>query len=89
MSETNVCTDPSSFRDPSGCVFYRDGELYRQVNRSYKEDYNQLMQSGLYESLVRDGLLIPHHEVDLSMRISDDAYVAIKPEPVPFVSYPY
>ena len=47
------------------------------------------MQSGLYESLVRDGLLIPHHEVDLSMRIYDDAYVVIKPEPVPFVSYPY
>ncbi|MEW6111140.1 MAG: SAM-dependent methyltransferase [Thermodesulfobacteriota bacterium] len=89
MSETNICTDPSSFRDPSGCVFYRNGELYRQVNRSYKEDYDQLMQSGLYDSLIKDHLLVPHQEADLSMRISGDAYVVIKPEPIPFLSYPY
>jgi hypothetical protein len=89
MTVTNFLTDPGSFRDPSGCVFYRDGELYRQVNRSYQEDYDQLMQSGLHDSLVKDGLLVAHQEVDVSMRISDDAYVVIKPEPVPFVSYPY
>jgi len=89
MKETNFYKDPGSFRDPSGCVFHRDGELYRQVNRSYREDYERLMRSGLYDSLVRDGLLVPHQEVDLSMRISDDACVVIRPEPVPFVSYPY
>ncbi|MEW6532166.1 MAG: class I SAM-dependent methyltransferase [Thermodesulfobacteriota bacterium] len=89
MNETNFHKDPGSFRDPSGCLFYRNGELYRQVNRSYKEDYDQLMQSGLYDSLVKEGLLVPHREMGLSMRISDDAYVVIKPEPIPFVSYPY
>jgi len=27
----------SSFRDPSGFLFYKNEELYRQINNSYKE----------------------------------------------------
>jgi hypothetical protein len=32
----------ASFRDPSGFLFTRQGVLYRQVNRSYAEDYERL-----------------------------------------------
>lgn len=53
----------SSFRDPSGFLFWRHGSLYRQVNLSYKEDYEHLMNSGLYDALVADGLLVAHEEV--------------------------
>lgn len=81
--------DPASFRDPSGFVFSRDGEIYRQVNRRYADDYEQLMQSGLYERLVQDGLLIPHREVGLQYALTEDAYQVIQPERAPFVSYPY
>lgn len=77
---------PSSFRDPSGFLFYQDGELYRQVNNIYKEDYDLLTGSGLYEDLVDSKLLIPHEEVDLNIA---DAYKILKPEPMEFVSYPY
>jgi len=42
----------ASFRDPSGFVFQRDGIIYRQVNHSYKADYDRLMASGLYQGLV-------------------------------------
>jgi len=56
--------EPASFRDPSGFLFWRDGVLYRQVNLSYQDDYALLMTSGLYQSLVDDGLLIPHEEVN-------------------------
>ncbi len=55
----------ASFRDPSGFLFIYQGELYRQVNQAYQEDYEHLMASGLYDSLIKDGLLIPHEEVDL------------------------
>lgn len=82
--------DPSSFRDPSGFVFYgEDGSLYRQVNNLYRAEYDMLMSSGLYDRLVKERLLIPHQEVDNTPRETDDAYRVIQPERVPFISYPY
>ena len=55
---------PASFRDPSGFLFDRSGVLYRQINRAYEKDYARLMDSGLYEKLVKAGLLIPHVETE-------------------------
>ncbi len=80
---------PSSFRDPSGFVFLIDGVLYRQVNRAGGEDYDRLMESGLYSRLVRDGLLVAHEEVDSREAWCEGAHRVLRPEPVPFVSYPY
>jgi hypothetical protein len=79
----------ASFRDPSGFLFSRGGTLYRQVNRHYEREYTRLMESGLYEKLVKARLLIPHLEVDQAMAESDSAYKVIQPERVPFISYPY
>jgi len=78
-----------SFRDPSGFLFYRDGVLYRQINQSYQEHYELLMSSGLYRELTQVGLLIPHDEVDIPPADSGPVYRIIKPEVIPFVSYPY
>ena len=80
---------PSSFRDPSGFVFWQDGSIYRQINTVYKEDYDRLMGSGLHKALVDKGLVVSHEEVPLQGVASPSAYKLIKPEPVPFVSYPY
>jgi len=80
---------PSSFRDPSGFLFYRDESIYRQVNVCYKKNYNYLMNSGLYEILVNAELLIPHEEVDIKYARSNKVYKIIKPELIPFISYPY
>lgn len=81
----------ASFRDPSGFLFSRGGVLYRQVNRKYEQEYARLMESGLYEKLVKAGLLIPHVEVDQvpADQTGDVAYKIIQPERVPFISYPY
>jgi len=77
----------ASFRDPSGFLFTDGGILYRQVNSIYAENYDCLMKSGLYDKLVKAGLLIPHQEVE---RAQDEAaYKVLQPELVPFVSYPY
>jgi hypothetical protein len=78
-----------SFRDPSGFLFREQGVLYRQVNHTYREDYDQLIKSGLYEDLVRRKLLIPHQEVDLAAPRADLVYRVIRPEAVDFISYPY
>jgi hypothetical protein len=79
----------SSFRDPSGFLFWQDGSLYRQVNASYQDNYDHLMDSGLYESLANAGLLIPHKEVNVTPPRPEFAYKVIEPQLVPFVSYPY
>ena len=79
----------ASFRDPSGFLFSRDGVLYRQVNRKYEQEYSRLMESGLYEKLVKAGLLIPHIEADRVPAEAASAYKVIQPERVPFISYPY
>lgn len=48
------------------------------------------MTSGLYEELVDKGLLIPHEEIsDVTSPDPEKCYKIIKPEMVPFVSYPY
>ncbi len=78
----------SSFRDPSGFLFHRDGILYRQVNLAYKGHYDLLIQSGLYQSLVLEGLLIRHETVE-GDPLPEGAYKLLRPEPVGFISYPY
>lgn len=67
----------------------RDGLIYRQVNTIYRENYDYLLSSGLYETLVDAELLIPHSEVDIEGVKSDKVYKIIKPELIPFISYPY
>ena len=81
----------ASFRDPSGFLFTRNGILYRQINRAYEKDYARLMDSGLYDKLVKAGLLIPHVETDQAPADAqrDAAFKVIQPERVPFISYPY
>jgi hypothetical protein len=80
---------PSSFRDPSGSLFVRDGVLYRRICRVYKDNYDHLLSSGLYAALVDAHLLIPHEEVPPSPAEPADCYRVIKPESIPFISYPY
>jgi hypothetical protein len=80
---------PSSFRDPSGFLFSTDNIIYRQVNSIYRENYNLLKNSGLYDDLVNSKLLIPHEEVGLELALSNLVYKIIKPESIRFISYPY
>ena len=86
---TNNQDIPGSFRDPSGLLFSREGLIYRQINKTYEENFDLLIHSGLYETLVNEKLLIPHQEVDIGYAITEGAYKIIKPELIPFISYPY
>ncbi len=79
----------ASFRDPSGFVFLKDGRVYRWIHASYTDNYRHLMDSGLYDELVKRQLLIPHEETESGTRDSPDHYSTILPEQIPFVSYPY
>ncbi len=80
---------PASFRDPAGFVFLREGTLYRQVNQAGRADYDKLMGSGLYAELIGRGWLVPHEECAVAPATADTAYKVLRPEPIPFISYPY
>lgn len=78
----------ASFRDPAGFVFHEGAELYREVKESYRPHYDLLNSSGLYDELVESNLLIPHETMP-GQKPSPDTYLVLKPERIPFISYPY
>ncbi|MEL0008534.1 MAG: hypothetical protein VW741_01560 [Flammeovirgaceae bacterium] len=80
--------DEGSFRDPSGFVFYENGNVYRSVNILYKKNFDHLINSGLYLELIQKNLLIKHSEIkDTNNRPSE--YKKLLVEKIPFISYPY
>lgn len=83
---------PSSYRDPSGFIFQVEGIYYRQINQSYAADYSLLMGSGLYDTLVKKGLLIAHQELPDHPPFSanaDQRYKTLLPAQLSRISYPY
>jgi hypothetical protein len=81
----------SSYRDPAGFVFSFKGDIYRQINKAGQKDFEHFIDSGLYDILISEDLLIPHTEVKKSSTFGTDSqrFAIIKPERVPFISYPY
>jgi len=82
----------ASFRDPSGFMFEAGGHLYRQINRTFAGQYDAFMSGGLYERLVRDGLIIPHTECapgSVPSPKPELVHKIIEPQRVEWISYPY
>ena len=77
----------SSFRDPSGFLFKEDNIVMRQVNHVYKDNYDLLVGSGLYEALIEKKWLIEHEEVE--EKDPHDHYKILLPEQIRYISYPY
>lgn len=84
----NLDVEKSSFRDPSGFLFYQGDVLYRQVNKSYKENYEFFFESGLYEELLNKKIIVSHKKAEIENK-DNKAFITIKPEIIPFISYPY
>jgi hypothetical protein len=88
---TQPTTQPlaSSFRDPSGFVFEKDDTIYRQVNKIFREDFDHFIKSGCYDYLIEKQWLVPHEEIDTNFSNSPDWYKTLKPQRIPFITYPY
>ncbi len=89
MPESAPARDPGSYRDPAGFVFRRDGVIYRQIDPSFADDWQGYLDSGLYDRLREEGIVIPHTEVDPDLAAEPPAHRVIRPEPVELISYPY
>src|SRR5436305_5024942 len=80
---------PSSYRDPSGFLFYYEGVLYRQVNLVFKNDFDLFISGGLYHQLVEKNLLASHQTLSKNFTGSPDFYLTLQPEFIRFITYPY
>jgi len=74
----------SSFRDPSGYVFIEEGKVKRIINPIYFKQYFALKNSGFFDKLFKNKLLITHKELSIT-----DKEIVIQPEQISFITYPY
>lgn len=80
----------SSFRDPSGFLFWHNEHLYRAIANNYKRNFSQLIESGLYDTLTKRNQLIPHKTVSKELASNNQRiWSVIQPKFIPFISYPY
>lgn len=86
MDDITIGSHPGSYKDPDAYVIIKEGKCFRVITPNYKNQYNHLMQSGLYSALVDDGLLVSHSEQDLTY---EGSYKVLLPQQIPFISYPY
>lgn len=75
-----ISFEESSFRDPSGAVFYKNNKVFRQINKTYKKEFDLFVSSGLKKHLEKKGLLI-------KSKLLDDNVLEV--QKIPFISYPY
>ncbi|MDD1753407.1 MAG: class I SAM-dependent methyltransferase [Methanotrichaceae archaeon] len=76
-----------SYKDPSGYVFQKDGQLFRRINKCYLDTYHLVRDSGLFQELIQKKLLIEHDEI--LEQGEDDPHAIIRPRMIQFITYPY
>lgn len=78
----------SSFRDPAGFVFKNSsGDILRQINQVGLADFDLFINSGLYDNLVNDRLIVSH-EVLVNLTTKHGQRL-IKPRQIPYITYPF
>ena len=77
-----------SYKDTAARVVLKEGIYYRYIFNEYKKEYDNLMQSGLYEALKSKGYLISHSELNYEGGDST-IYKQLLPEQIHFQSYPF
>lgn len=90
MRDTGRPGDPreaSSFRDPSGYLFWRNGKIYRCVLGKYEKQFAAALDTGLFDQCVADGLLLPFSISDVPA--PEPCLAVLEPRQLSFISYPY
>lgn len=92
----NFRSEPGSFRDPSGFVFYHEGTVYRGIDDRTFAVMQKLRDDGLLRELAENGMIVKTGLVpsggDIEHRLREVSGTYgrfLTHETVPFVSYPY
>jgi hypothetical protein len=95
MKKNQIQIEESSFRDPSGQIFYKNNRVYRLVNKVYRENYDLFVKSGLKKTLEDKEYILKSKVVSLEsleglkgLRV-ERVYKVLETEKIPFISYPY
>lgn len=79
-----------SFRDNCSHVELWNGQIHRRILQPGVEAYCKFVDSGLYEKLTSEGLLIRHSEVERKQDANGNiSEIIIKPEQIDCITYPY
>ena len=87
--------EPGSFRDRSGRVFYRRGNVYRGLNAEAIANWRLLATKEFFGRFVADGNVVNTEEVEpssvgLGEGVGGGRWEAVlRHDRIPFVSYPY
>ena len=83
--------EPSSFRDPSGHLFWHEGKLYRTITDTYIDTYRAVRESGIFDTLQSDNRIVAFRELPAKMphHLFETASLVLEPDILPFISYPY
>lgn len=86
----SVIFEPSSFRDNDGFIFYKDRTIYRSINSSYKNVWDQLSTSDFFLNLIMEHKLVDFSIVneEFGKDIIPKPYKVIQVQKIPFISYP-
>ena len=82
MNETTQIA--SSFRDPDGFVFEKQGEIYRQILPHGKSSFEHFMNSGLAGRMVSSGRLASFEIVT-----ENEQGPVLHISRIPYITYPY
>jgi len=81
--------NPASFKDPFGCVFELNGEIYRSVFPAGVKDFESARDEGVFQELVDAGLLLAHEEVQIGDLAPEGTVYCLKHPKLPLISYPW
>ena len=84
-------SEPGSFRDNKGRIYYVGDRVFRTVTPAGISDFEAVRATGVVDELVAEGLLIGEDRVDKKL-LGDsaaDASLVIEHPRLPYVSYPY
>lgn len=84
---TNLNRHPASFRDPSGFIYEKDGEIFRFVSSTYSQHFQKLKSSGLYTELIEKKQLLPFEEITENHTDQSDWLTTLHPLQIPFLNY--
>src|SRR5437868_4117306 len=80
-----IVPEHSSFRDRDGYIFYSEGIVFRAIAPSYRDTWEAIKNTRFFNELVNSRRVLPF--TTSNMEIAGAATV-IRPEPVPFITYP-
>ena len=73
--------------DSSGFIFKYNNVIYRQINNSYKDNYNFLLSSGLYEELVKKKYYYPTKTRKIFSK-DKNCFKILKPTQLKHITFP-